>query len=339
MTLKFSILDLCPIPADQTPGQAIENSVALAREAEALGFHRYWLAEHHNTMMLACSVPELLITRVAGATSRIRVGAGGIMLPNHSALHVAESFRVLEAMFPGRIDLGIGRAPGTDNRTAMALRRDVGAGEEDVIVQLSDLVGYFADTMPHGHRFESVGAAPMGIQMPPVWMLGTSFFGAQAAAANGFGFAFAHHISPGPALEAMRLYRETFRPSPFGDKPHAMISLHVLCAEEQEEADELARIADLALINVMTNRNRSRFPTRAEALAYEFTPEQEERRPTRVGRIKAGTPDMLRDYILEIAEKSQADEIILNALVGEHEARLKSYRLLAKALGLDPAQP
>jgi len=333
--LNFSVLDLCPVPSDLTPGEALNNSIALAQEADALGYHRYWLAEHHNMAMLACSVPELLIARIAAATPRIRVGAGGIMLPNHSALHVAETFRVLEAMTPGRIDLGLGRAPGTDGRTALALRRGAAEGEDDFLAQLSDLVGYFNDALPQGHRFERVAAAPTGVDMPPIWILGTSYFGAQVAAINGFGFAFAHHITPEPAVEAMRIYRSQFKPSQFGDAPRAILSLHVLCADSQDEADELARIGDTALIHVISGRTRARFPTRAEALAYNFSLEEDRHRPTRAGRIKAGTPDILRDYILELAQTTQADEIMITSMIGEHQARVKSYRLLADALEIE----
>lgn len=334
--LKFSVLDLSPVPGDLYPGAALQNSIALAQEAERLGFHRYWLAEHHNMAMLACSVPEILIARIAAATTHMRIGAGGIMLPNHSALHVAETFRVLEALTPGRIDLGLGRAPGTDGRTALALRRGAPDGENDFIAQLSDLIGYLNDAMPRGDRFENVAAAPTGVQMPPLWMLGTSFFGAQVAAANGFGFAFAHHITPEPAQRALQIYRENFKPSPFGEEPRSIISLHVLCADDEAEAQALARVADLALIHVISGRTRVRFPTRDEAAAYEFSPQEEAHRPTRAGRIKAGTPEALRDYILAMAETCGVDEVMITSMIGDHAARVKSYRLLAGALGLTP---
>ena len=211
----LSVLDLSPVVAGSTEAQALHDTVALAIEAERLGFHRYWLAEHHGGAMVASSSPEIMIGAVAGATSRIRVGSGGVMLPNHTPLHVAEQFKVLEALHPGRIDLGIGRAPGTDQLTAYALRRDAEKMDaDDFPQQLGELLGFAgARPWPANHPFRQVRAAPTDVPLPPVYLLGSSAFSAQVAAANGFGFAFAAHIAPDLAVDVLRLYRERFRPS------------------------------------------------------------------------------------------------------------------------------
>jgi len=201
-TVPLSVLDVCPVRAGESASQALAETVALARTVEALGFRRYWLAEHHNTAGIASSAPEVLITYVAGATSTIRVGSGGIMLPNHSPLKVAETFRTLGALFPGRIDLGIGRAPGTDLTTALALRRSREAVTTDQFPQLlGELLAFFEDDFPDNHPFHSVQAAPAGVPTPPMFLLGSSDYSANVAAQLGLGFAFARHINPGPAVQ------------------------------------------------------------------------------------------------------------------------------------------
>ena len=197
MALPLSVLDLSPVPAGSTSGQALRNTIDLAHLADRLGYTRYWLAEHHNFPGIASSAPEILIERVATETTHLRVGSGGIMLPNHAPLKVAETFRVLEALHPGRIDLGIGRAPGTDTRTALALRRSRAAlGADDFPEQLAELLAFSSGHFPAGHPFESVIAVPTDVDLPPIWLLGSSDYSAQAAAALGLGYAHAHHINP-----------------------------------------------------------------------------------------------------------------------------------------------
>ncbi|OVZ58812.1 5,10-methylene tetrahydromethanopterin reductase [Pigmentiphaga sp. NML080357] len=331
MSLKLSVLDLSPIPSGHTPTDALANSVDLARQAEAAGYHRYWLAEHHNTGMLACSAPELLITRIAGATSRLRVGSGGIMLPNHSPLKVAETFRVLEAMFPQRIDLGLGRAPGTDPVTASALRRGH-ADADDFPRQLSDLVGYLKDAMPADHPHARVRATPVGVPCPPIWILGSSLYGARVAAANGFGFAYAHHIVPENVHAAMRLYREEFRASPFGHEPRAILAVSAICAPTAEEAERLAATADLSMMRTRSGRTRYPLPSVEEALAYAYQPDEEALRQYNRTRIHIGTPGALAASIGELARATDADEVMVNTMIHRHEDRVRSYRLLAPAL-------
>jgi luciferase family oxidoreductase group 1 len=331
MSLKFSVLDLCPIPAGQTATDAIANSADLARKVEAAGYHRYWLAEHHNSGMLACSTPELLICKVAGATTRLRVGSGGVMLPNHAALKVAESFRVLEAMYPGRIDLGLGRAPGTDPVTASALRRGR-HDADDFPQQLSDLVGYLKDALPDGHPHARVAATPMGVPCPPIWILGSSLYGARVAAVNGFGFAYAHHIVPENAHAAMRLYHEEFHASPFGFEPRAILAVSAVCAPTQDEAELLASTADLSMMRTRTGRTRFALPSVEEATSYVYTPDEEDLRRYNRTRIHIGTPESLRESIGSLARATQANEVMINSQIHRHADRVRSYGLLASAL-------
>src|SRR4051812_45245844 len=214
MAFPLSVLDLSPIGTGSSASEALRNTIDLARLADRLGFTRYWLAEHHNMPGIACSAPEVVIGAVARETERLRVGSGGIMLPNHTPLKVAETFRVLAALHPGRIDLGIGRAPGTDQLTALALRRSREAlTADDFPAQLGELLAFASDTFPEGHPFRAVHAVPDEVPLPPIWLLGSSDYSAQVAAMIGVGFAFARHISPDGAAEAMRLYREQFTPS------------------------------------------------------------------------------------------------------------------------------
>lgn len=331
MPLKLSVLDLCPVPSGSTASDAINNSVDLARQVEAAGYQRYWFAEHHNTAMLACPAPELLICRVAAATERIRVGSGGIMLPNHSALKVAEMFRVLEAMFPNRIDLGLGRAPGTDSSTASALRREIGDVDE-FPHQLADLVGFLKDALPTDHRHAGVRAAPFGVPSPVMWILGSSTYGAQVAAANGFGFVFAHHIVPEHAVAAMRLYHDHFRASALGQSPKAMLGVAAICADTEEQAERLAATADLTMMRTRSGRRGDPVASVEEALAYRYSPQEEALRRYNRTRIHIGTPDQLRASLGALAAATQATELVITSTIHDHQARVRSYQLLAQAL-------
>ena len=234
---KLSVLDLSPVPSGSTSAEALRNTLDLARFAEELGYTRYWLAEHHNTRLIASSVPEVMIGHVANVTKRIRVGSGGVMLPNQAPLKVAEAFHMLEALHPGRIDLGLGRAPGTDPLTVLALRR--GMNDEDFPEALFELLSFLSGGFPANHPFHRVRAMPDDIPAPEIWLLGSSDFSARLAAARGLGFAFAHHISPEPAIPALRFYLENFRPSQFLAEPKAMIGVSVVCADTDERAREL----------------------------------------------------------------------------------------------------
>lgn len=330
--LRLSILDLAPVAANATPADAARNTIDLARHADRLGYHRYWLAEHHNTPGMACPAPAIMIGHVASATERIRVGAGGVMLPNHSALHVAESFRLLEALHPGRIDLGLGRAPGTDPVTAHALRRGVQAAEFDH--QLAELLAFadpgagFAD----GHPYQRVTAQPAEVEMPPIWILGSSEYGAAVAAAYGFGFAFASHLNPRGAADIMTAYRRDFRPSAARPEPYAIVAVGAIAAADRSSAEELALSMGLGVVRMRQGRP-SKLPSPAEARAHAWTDAEEDqlRRYLRAHVLGDGADVVGR--LSELADRTQADEVMVMTSVYDHGARVRSYELIADALG------
>ena len=331
----LSVLDLSPVPSGTSSAQALRNTIELAQAAERWGYRRYWLAEHHNTPGLASSAPEVMIGQVAAATARIRVGSGGIMLPNHSSLHVAETFRVLEALFPGRIDLGIGRAPGTDGVTAAALRRSADAfGAEDFPSQLAELLAYAGDGFPDDHPFATVSAAPADVPLPPIWILGSSEYGAQVAAMMGCGFAFARHLNPRGAEAIMALYRETFRPSPAMERPTAILAVSAIAAETPGRAEELASSMGLGLIRMRQGRP-IKLPTPEEAAAHRYTPgELDQIRRYRRAQV-LGDAEGVRDELLALAERTGADEVMVMTSVHDHGERLRSYERIAAALARD----
>ncbi|MGI4787727.1 MAG: LLM class flavin-dependent oxidoreductase [Janthinobacterium lividum] len=338
MALQLSVLDLSPVSSGSTAAQAIQNTLDLARHAETLGFHRYWLAEHHNMPGIASSSPEILIGQVARETSTIRVGSGGVMLPNHAPLKVAESFLTLEALFPGRIDLGIGRAPGSDQRTALALRRSSGgAGGDDLPAQLAELFAFAGGGFPAGHPYQSVTAVPAGVSLPPVWLLGSSDFSAQVAGALGLGFVFAHHINPYGALEALRLYRAGFTPSEHLSKPNAIVTTSAICADTDEQAADLATSFDLAWLRLYAGRP-STFPSVEEAKAYPYTDAERAQVEMTRARIIVGSPQTVRAKLCALVGQTKTDELMVMTMVHDHAARLHSYELLAEAFEL-PGQP
>jgi luciferase family oxidoreductase group 1 len=335
--LELSVLDLSPIPEGSDASQALQNTLDLARAADELGFTRFWLAEHHNTLSIASSAPEVMIGAVAQVTSRIRVGSGGIMLPNHSSLRVAEVFSVLSALHPGRIDLGLGRAPGTDRLTAQILRRGRGAeSADDFPQQLAELTAFLTGGFEDGHPYRNVVAAPVGAPTPDLWILGSSLFGAQAAAYFGVGFAFAHHINPGPAMDALRLYRDEFRPSQFLEQPQAILATSVICADTDEEADRLAATADLWRLRLGQGRGRQPLPGLEEALAYQYSPPEEAQRLASRSRMIVGSPKVVRDQLTELASTGEVTEVMVTTLVHADTARRRSNELLAEAFDLSP---
>lgn len=331
--LPLSVLDLTPVPAGAGGRRALANSVDLARAAEGWGYRRHWLAEHHNLAGMASSAPEILIGRIADATTRIRVGSGGIMLPNHSPLHVAESFKVLEALHPGRIDLGIGRAPGTDGLTAMALRRSAEpSGAEDFPAQLMDLIHLGEGDLPASHPFHGVRAEPLDVPLPPIWMLGSSDYGARAAAALGTGFAFARHMNPRGAEEAMGLYRAGFRPSPGRPEPYAILAISAVCADDGGRARELAMSLALGVVRMRAGRPGP-LPTPEEALAHDYSPHEQEQVRRYMRAQVLGDPAEVAEQIRALAGATGADEVMVMTSVHDHGARLGSYERIAAALG------
>jgi luciferase family oxidoreductase group 1 len=327
-----SVLDLSPVPAGEPEAQALRNTLDLARLAESLGFHRYWLAEHHGGAMVASSAPEVLIGHVAAATERIRVGSGGMMLPNHAPLKVAEQFKVLEALHPGRIDLGIGRAPGTDQMTALALRRSRQAMfADDLPDQLGELLASAGSRpWPDDHPFRHVRAAPTEVPLPPIYLLGSSEYSAQVAAQNGFGFGFATHIAPSLAVEVLRLYRERFRPSPEFPEPYAILAHAALLADDDETARRLSAPARVAFRRLRAGRPGP-IPTVEEALAEGGEPS-----PNGGERVIVGSPETVRGRLDELLGASGADELMVLTTTHGHAERRRSYELLADAYELAP---
>lgn len=331
---RLSVLDLSPVASGSTSSDALRNTLDLARLADELGYTRYWLAEHHNTQLIASSTPEVMIGHVASVTKRIRVGSGGVMLPNHAPLHVAEAFRVLEALHPGRIDLGLGRAPGTDSLTALALRRSRQAlSADDFPQRLDELLAFLDGGFPENHPFQQVRAMPDDVPPPDVWLLGSSDFSSQLAAHLGLGFAFAHHINPLPAVRALREYQDNFRPSARMAKPEAILGVSVVCAETDEKAELLARPLELTLLRFRQGRS-ARFPSVAEATDYPYTPEDREIIRYNRQRTFVGSPESVRARLSELAAQAGVEEIMVTTMMHDHADRRRSYELLAQVFGL-----
>ena len=331
MDFGLSVLDVSPVSSGSNGAQALRNTLELARLADRLGYERYWLAEHHNLPTIASSAPEIMIGHVANVTERIRVGAGGIMLPNHAPLKVAETFRVLEALHSGRIDLGIGRAPGTDPVTATALRRSQdGLGAEDFPERFGELLAFSGDGFPKDHPFRSVVAMPSDIQLPPIWLLGSSGYSATAAGKMGLGYAFASHFSPADPAPAMRAYRENFEPSKDFVRPSAILAVAVICGETEEHAQRLASSMELAWVRMRSGKPGP-LPSPEEAMAYPYTPPERRLADAYRSMQVVGDPSTVRTRIEELAECTLADEIMVTTNVYEHAERLRSYERLAAA--------
>ena len=330
--IPLSILDLSPVASGSTAAQALRNSLDLARLADTLGFKRYWVAEHHNMPAIASCAPEIMIGQIAAATSRIRVGSGGVMLPNHAPLMVAERFKMLEALYPGRIDLGLGRAPGTDPATSYALRRRQGISEEDDFLdRFNELMLLESRGFPAGHPFANVRAMPSDVPLPPIFLLGSSDYSAQLAGHIGAAFAFAHHFANFDAAEAMRLYRETFKPSPAHAKPYAILATHVVCADTDDEAERLARTVDL---NIVRRAKGEYLPLASpeEAAAYDYAPVDKARIAQNRARVAVGSPTTVKAKLMPLIEATEAQELMVTTMIYDHTARRRSYELLARAL-------
>jgi luciferase family oxidoreductase group 1 len=330
MNFGLSVLDVSPVSSGSNSAQALRNTLDLARLTDRLGYERYWLAEHHNLPIIASSAPEVMIGHVANVTERIRIGAGGIMLPNHAPLKVAETFRVLEALHPGRVDLGIGRAPGTDPVTATALRRSQdGLKAEDFPQQFAELLAFSGDGFPEDHPFRSVIAMPSDVGLPPIWLLGSSGYSARAAGEMGLGYAFASHFSPADPAPAMRAYRDSFEPSEDFEHPSAILAVAVICEETSEHAERLATSMELAWVR-MRSGNPGPLPNPEEAMAYPYTPTERRLADTYRTMQVVGDPQTVRARLEELAEHTAADEVMVTTNVYDHAERLRSYELLAE---------
>ncbi|MBV9657166.1 MAG: LLM class flavin-dependent oxidoreductase [Verrucomicrobia bacterium] len=335
--VPLSVLDLSPLAAGSTGAQALRNTLDLARLVDGLGYRRYWLAEHHNLPSLVSTAPEVLIGHVASVTTQMRVGSGGIMLPNHAPLHVAETFRVLAALHPGRIDLGLGRAPGSDSRAALALRgsRERRSGDDfpELLAELLAFGRAGGATFPAHHPLRDVRALPDDVPLPPVWLLGSSDFSARLAAEQGLGFGFAHHFSPEWVLPACRAYRGGFQPSAFLPRPHLILTVNAVCAETDEAADRLASSLDLFWLR----RSRGRFEPIAsveEALAYPYSAQERALLAEYRAGIFVGGPETVRRRIMELVAVTGADEVMISTMTHDHAARRHSYELLAEAFAI-----
>jgi luciferase family oxidoreductase group 1 len=334
-TIALSVLDQSPIGSGRSAGDALAETLALARLADRLGYRRYWLAEHHNTDALAGSAPEVLIPLVAAATERIRVGSGGVMLAHYSPLKVAEAFRVLHALFPGRIDLGIGRAPGSDRQTALALAQGDPLPIELFPAQLRDLTGYLRDALPEDHPFRGVRATPAAPGGPELWLLGSSGQSAAYAAGLGLAFAFAHFINPEPGVGVAVLdgYRAAFRPSPFLAAPAASLAVRVMCAETEDEARRLS--ASFVLQRLRTEQGRrGAVPSVEEALAYPYSAPERARAAAILADAVIGAPGTVKARLEALATAHGVDELVVVTICHDPGARRRSYELLAEAFGL-----
>ncbi len=336
--VPLSILDLSPVTTGISGGQALRNSLDLARFADRLGFTRYWVAEHHNLPNIASSAPDIMIGQIAAVTSHMRVGSGGVMLPNHAPLQVAERYKVLEGLFPGRIDLGIGRAPGTDPVTSYALRRrqDDAAGD-DFLERFQELLLFEQNGFPEGHPFRRVRAMPQDVALPPIYLLGSSDYSAQLAAHVGAGFSFAHHFSDFDPVGPMTTYRAQFKPSQTLTKPHAIIAAHVVCADSDAEADRLASSVDL---NFARRRQGiySPIPSPEEATAHAYSPNDRALIAHNRARLIVGDKNSVMARLEPLIRDTKADEVMVTSMIYDHEARKHCYALLAEAFGLTPAR-
>jgi luciferase family oxidoreductase group 1 len=321
---RLSVLDLAPVATGSTVGQALRNSLELARHVERLGYLRHWVAEHHNMPGIASSAPAVLIAHLASVTTTLRVGSGGVMLPNHQPLVVAEQFGMLEALHPGRIDLGIGRAPGTDQVTAHALRRSFDPGADDLPAQLHELLAFFSGSVPR------IQAVPGEGNMPAVWLLGSSDFSARLAGELGLPFSFAHHFMPQNTLPALDLYRRHFAPSAALAEPYAMVGVAAVCAETDEQARWLHGPAKLSFLRLRTGRP-STLPSPEEADAHEYSPDQRAFVESWTASHVVGSPATVQEELLDLQERTAADELIVTTNVYEHADRLRSYELIAGA--------
>lgn len=322
--VPLSVLDLAPVPAGVEAGEALRNSMELAQHAEGLGYIRHWVAEHHNFPGIASSSPAVLIAHLAMATSTIRVGAGGVMLPNHASLTIAEQFGMLEALHPDRIDLGLGRAPGTDQVTAAALRRGPTQAEDGFPKQLNELLSYFDGSHPR------ITAVPAQGHRPALWMLGSSDYSAAVAGHLGVPFSFAHHFASANTAAALAAYRNAFRPSQWLEQPYAMIGVPVVCADTTEQAEFLVGPSALSFTRLRQGRP-IQLVAPEEVADYEWTPMEQELLKTWRGPQVVGDPASVREQLDELVDRFRVEELMITTMTHSHADRMKSYELVANA--------
>jgi luciferase family oxidoreductase group 1 len=331
LSVPLSVLDLCPVPAGESTGEALRRSVDLACHAERWGYRRYWVAEHHSMPGIASSAPAVLAGQIAAATSTIRVGSGGVMLPNHAPLTVAEQFGMLEAMHPGRIDLGIGRAPGTDRATARALRHTAdGLPVPDFALQLAELQSYFTAEPAAQYERGQIRAIPAEGNQPALWLLGSTGYSAQLAGLHGLPFAFAYHISSANARPALALYRRVFRPSSVLAEPRSLLSVCVLCAKKAAQAQWLHGSSRLSELRRRTGRPAA-LPSPEEAAAYPYSAAEQAVIAETTASHVVGDPATVAEQLGILVASTGADELMATTSTFAHADRLASYELLAQA--------
>ncbi len=330
ISVPLSVLELAPVTSGGTARDALRHTTDLAQLVERLGYQRFWLAEHHNMPGIASSAPAVLIGHVAASTTTLRVGSGGVMLPNHAPLVVAEQFGMLEALHEGRIDLGIGRAPGTDQVTASALRRSAEQlSADDFPQQLGELLAFFDGRWPDGHPYQAITAVPAEGYRPPIWLLGSSGYSAQVAGLLGMPFAFAHHFSSQNTLPALALYRDSFRPSAELAEPYSMIAASVLAADTDEHARYLAGPGGLSFLRLRSGRPGA-FPSNEEAAAYPYTPQERAFVDDRLDSQIIGSQETVHRGINELLAATRVDELMITTMTYDHADRLRSFELVAE---------
>jgi luciferase family oxidoreductase group 1 len=322
--IPFSVLDLSPVTLGGTAAQSLRNTLDLAQHAETWGYRRYWLAEHHSMPGIASAATSVVIGHVAAGTSAIRVGAGGIMLPNHSPLVIAEQFGTLESLFPGRIDLGLGRAPGSDQATARALRRNLASDPDQFPQDVLELMGYLGPAAPE----QRVMAIPGTGLKVPIWILGSSLFGAQVAAALGLPFSFASHFAPAMMMQAIDIYRARFQPSEQLDRPYVMLGFNVIAAESDTQARLLATSVQQAFVNLRSGRP-IQLPPPLEGYESHLPPPARALLADVLTCAAIGSPQTVRNALAAFIERTKADELMITAQIFDHSARLRSYEIAA----------
>ncbi|MBD1373610.1 LLM class flavin-dependent oxidoreductase [Hazenella sp. IB182357] len=330
--IKLSVLDQSPVPLGKKPVEALADTVKLAQVTEKLGYHRFWVAEHHYTRSLAGSSPEILIAHLAGKTKQIRLGSGGVMLPHYSAYKVAENFKMLEGLAPNRIDLGIGRAPGGMPLATRALQEGHTYRHDRYPVQIEDLVAYMHDDVDDQHRFPHLLATPLLDTAPEMWLLGSSGGSAMLAAKHGLGYAFAQFINGAGGAEVVKKYQASFQPSAVNDHPHVLLAIFVVCADTEEEAEKQASVLDLALLLIEKGGAGARgIPTIEMAQKYPYTDYDRYRIADNRNRMIVGTKMQIKEKILALRDTYKADEFMVVTITHDFEAKLRSYELVAEA--------
>jgi luciferase family oxidoreductase group 1 len=331
--MKLSVLDQSPIISGHSAAQAIAETLKLARRADELGYHRYWLAEHHAIGALADPCPEILLARLGAETGRIRVGTGGVLLPYYSAFKIAEIFRMLEALYPGRVDLGIGRAPGGDQRTARAVGGGHFPDAEQFPRQVWELIGYLDGSLPDDHPNRRVRVQPEGATAPELWLLGSSDYSGLLAAQLGVRFSFAHFINAQGGDLVMRAYKDRYQNSGREARPHTSLCCFVICAASDEEAERRARVVDLRRLHMALNQDLP-VPTPAEAEQRAFSKEEQQYIRSQRPRAVIGSPETCKEKLLALAGQFSADELMVLTITGDYATRLESYERLADAFAL-----